>query len=613
MPIKLTRNRWRSSPLSRALRILPQKDQKKLVGITLVQIGLGILDLLGVLAIGLLGALGVSAIQSQEPNQKINSVLAFLKISDLNFKLTMLIVGIFAIAFLVGRTLLSIFLIRKVLFFLSGRGAEISANLVARLLAQPLLTVQAATSQKTLYALTNGVNIITLQILATAIVLISDCSLMLLMLVGLFFVDPLTSLGTLLIFSFIALILYKLMQVKAARLGIEHSNLNIKSNEKIVEVLASYRESVVRNRRDFYSREIGKLRVELADNSAELSFMPYVSKYVIETAVIIGALFIGGLQFILNDLSQAVSTLSIFFAAGSRIAPAVLRVQQGSIQIRGNLGKALPTLNLIDELGNLPISRNTDDSLHLFHTGFSSEISANNLGVKYPNSNSPAISDVSFEIQAGKSIALVGPSGAGKTTLVDLLLGILDPDQGSITISGLSPKSAIEKWPGAISYLPQDVVIISGTIRQNVSLGYPLSVATDELVIAALKFANLDEFALDLPKGIDTEVGERGTQLSGGQRQRLGIARAIFTNPKLLVLDEATSSLDADTEESITAALQGLDNSTTVLTIAHRLSTVEDADLVLYLNEGRLKALGTFNEVRKSVPDFDRQARLMGL
>ena len=607
------RERWQLSSLGRAFSILPHSDQKKLVRVTVAQICLGVLDLLGVLTIGLLGALSISGVQSKSPSQQIEGILIFLGISEFSYKIQALLVGVLGIGFLVGKTILSIILIRRVLYFLSRRGAEISANLIARLLAQPLLTIQAATTQKTLFALTNGVSIITLQILATVVVLISDLSLLLIMVAGLFVLDPITALGTLLVFSIVAIILYGMMHKRAGKLGAENSNLNIKSNEKIVEVLNSYRESVVRNRRDYYAREIGKIRFNLADNLAESSFMPYVSKYVIETTVIIGALFIGGFQFALNDASYAVATLSVFFAAGSRIAPAVLRIQQGSIQIRGNLGKALPTLDLIESLGNQPIAVNIDDTLHRSHDGFTPELSATNLSFSYPKSEMQAITGISFSIPPGKSVAIVGSSGAGKTTLVDLILGVIHPDQGDIIISGMPPLFAINKWPGAISYVPQDVVIISGTIRQNVALGYPLSVATDERVTEALKFANLDIFALQLPKGIDAEVGERGTQLSGGQRQRLGIARALFTKPSLLILDEATSALDAETEEEITSALQTLNGSTTVITIAHRLSTVESADIVMYLDEGKLFAIGTFEQVRKIVPNFDRQAKLMGL
>jgi ABC-type multidrug transport system fused ATPase/permease subunit len=161
--------------------------------------------------------------------------------------------------------------------------------------------------------------------------------------------------------------------------------------------------------------------------------------------------------------------------------------------------------------------------------------------------------------------------------------------------------------------VPQDVVISNGTIRENVALGFPIAVATDELVIDALRVAQLDDFVANLPNGLDTPVGERGAKISGGQRQRLGIARAMFTKPLLLVLDEATSSLDGDTEANITDAINALHGSTTVVMIAHRLSTIRDADIVVYLADGKVTAIGTFEEVRASVLDFDKQAKLMGL
>lgn len=168
-------------------------------------------------------------------------------------------------------------------------------------------------------------------------------------------------------------------------------------------------------------------------------------------------------------------------------------------------------------------------------------------------------------------------------------------------------------WPGAVSYVPQDVVIAAGTVRENVALGYPLSEASDDLVAHALKVAQLESFIESLPQGVDTQVGERGTKISGGQRQRLGIARAIFTHPRLLVLDEATSSLDGETEVGISEAIRALKGSTTVVMIAHRLSTVRDAGIVVCLDRGKILATGTFEEVRTAVPDFDHQAKLMGL
>jgi ABC-type multidrug transport system fused ATPase/permease subunit len=606
-------NRWRMTIIGRCMSILSPVDQRKLVAVVILQICMGVLDLLGVVAIGLLGALSVTGLQSDKPGNRVYAALKFFHISDASFQTQASFIAITAVILLVGRTMLSIFFTRRVLFFLSRRGAKISSNLVSRLLSQPLLVVQMRTTQETLFALTGGIEIITLRILATATVMASDISLLLVMGVGLFAVDPATAFGTFLVFALIGFLLNRLMHVRASSLGIQSSQMNIQSNEKIVEVFASYRESVVRNRRDYYARDIGRLRFKLADALAEQNFMPYISKYVIETAVVLGALLIGLAQFVLYDSAHAVATLAIFLAAGTRIAPAVLRVQQGSITIRGGFGAATPTLDLIEMLGNAPMIENVDDQVDLVHEGFISEIQVKNVSLTYPGKLTPAISDITIAIPPGASVAFVGPSGAGKTTIIDVLLGVLIPDEGSMFISGLPPLLTVAKWPGAISYVPQDVVIAAGTIRENVALGYPLEAATDELVMSALKIAHLHKFVAELPLGLDTPVGERGAKISGGQRQRLGIARAMFTRPQLLVLDEATSSLDGETEASISDAISALKGLTTVVMIAHRLSTVRNADIVIYLSEGKVTAKGSFDEVRRSVPDFDRQAKLMGL
>jgi ABC-type multidrug transport system fused ATPase/permease subunit len=321
----------------------------------------------------------------------------------------------------------------------------------------------------------------------------------------------------------------------------------------------------------------------------------------------------GASQLVLQDASHAIATLAIFLAAGTRIAPAVLRVQQSTILIRGGLGQATPTLDLIDSLGTSPIIENVDDKVDIIHEGFISEVEVKNVSLTYPLKTSKAIEDISLKIPEGKAVAIVGSSGAGKTTAIDVILGVLNPDEGSVLISGLPPLLAFAKWPGAVSYVPQDVVISAGTIRENVALGYPLEEAVDELVMSALRIAQLDKFVEEQPLGLETQVGERGTKLSGGQRQRLGIARAMFTKPRLLFLDEATSSLDSETEVGISGAIHALRGSTTVVLIAHRLSTVRNADLVVYLDRGKIIKMGTFDEVRNSVPNFDHQAKLMGL
>jgi ABC-type multidrug transport system fused ATPase/permease subunit len=602
-----------ASMIRRSFMILSRNDRRKVLTVTLVQISMSLLDLLGVLAIGLLGVLSVNKLQQDQQNKYLKTALDVLGLSKSTFESQIIVLALIAIALLIGRTILSIFFTRRIMFFLSRRGAHISSNLISRLLSHPYLIVQSRTTQETLYAVTRGVELIVIYVIATLVVLIADFSLLIIMTVGLFIIDPTTAFGTTLIFVVIGFFLYRFMNVRAGALGIKSSELNIMSNEKIVEVFSSYRESVVRNRRDYYAREIGKMRFFLADVSAEISFMPYVGKYVIETSVILGALLIAAMQFLLQDATHAVGTLAVFLTAGSRIAPAVLRIQQSLIMIRSALGQAKPTLDLIDELGNAPVIENLVDIVDTTHAGFDPVIIMENISFRYPNKPQLAISDISLFVPAGQSVAIVGTSGSGKTTIIDVLLGVLPPEMGKALISGVPPLAAIAKWPGAISYVPQDVVISSGSIRENVALGYPPEAATDELVMHALKIAHLDKFALGLPNGIDSQVGERGAKISGGQRQRLGIARAMFTMPHLLVLDEATSSLDAETEAGISEAIYGLRGSTTVIMIAHRLSTVRNADIVIYLHEGKVLATGSFEDVRDSIPDFDRQAKLMGL
>jgi ABC-type multidrug transport system fused ATPase/permease subunit len=473
--------------------------------------------------------------------------------------------------------------------------------------------IQARSTQETAFAVTTGVQTITLGILATSVTVISDLALLVVLTFGLLVIDPITSLSTVLIFAFLSLAIYRLTSARAVWLGNQISTLGIESSKQIVEVLASYRESVIRNRRFYYADRIGKIRFNLANAEAEIQFMPNISKYLVESAVIVGAVFIAMIQFLINDSSHAIAVLTLFMAAGSRIAPAVMRLQQNAMSIKRSIGGAQITLDLISELMTEPFSAEQVIKIDIEHYGFTPSVEIRNLGFKYDGAPKNSLTQINLSVGPGTSLAIVGPSGAGKSTLVDVILGVLESNKGEVEISGKTPSESIKQWSGAIGYVPQDVMISDGTIRSNVALGFPEEDASDDLIWDALAKAHLKDFVLSLPLGLDSPVGERGTRISGGQRQRLGIARAMFTRPKLLILDEATSSLDGTLESEISESIQELNGEVTVIMIAHRLSTVRNADLVAYIEDGKIVAQGTFEKVRSQVPNFDSQAKLLGL
>jgi ABC-type multidrug transport system fused ATPase/permease subunit len=412
-------------------------------------------------------------------------------------------------------------------------------------------------------------------------------------------------------FGLVALILYFLTQRKVSALGEQISLTSVTSNVKILEVVNAFREIYVHNRQTFYANEISKSRYKLADSNAELSFVPSISKYVIEITMVAGAVLLSSVQFLLHDSDRAIATLAIFLTSASRIAPAILRLQTGLIAIKSNVGVANLTLEMIDFFSPLGRRMYKPTTFSCDHQDFSPSILMKNTSFTYDGNSYPTVDQISLTIKPGEMIAFVGSSGAGKSTLIDLILGLRSTEEGEILIGGLDSKEALSKWPGAVSYVPQQVYVSDSTILENVAFGFE----NPEISLAweALEIAQLAEFVKTLPQGIYTPVGENGSSLSGGERQRLGIARALYTRPKLLILDEATSSLDSQTELQISDAIKNLRGDVTILVVAHRLSSVVDADRVIYLREGKIIASGDFEMVKSIVPDFEEQARLMGL
>jgi ABC-type multidrug transport system fused ATPase/permease subunit len=591
--------------------MLSKKDKKRLFLLILAQTSLSLLDLLGVALIGLLASLTLGDINQNVFLENFSKILNFFGIDNASVRdLTGIIISLALIVFL-SKTITSMIVTRKILSFLSFRGAEISAGLMAKFLLQPYLFVKSNKSQESLYAITRGVEILVMQVLASASILVSDLVLLSFVSLGLFFTDKGTAILTFLTFGLIGFALNLFMNNRASKLSFEIMNLNLYGNRRILEVIANFREALVRNNQMFYGEEIRRVRLQLASRMAETSFLPYVSKYVLETSIVISAIMIGGFQFLFGDEKSAIVNFTIFIVAGLRVTPSVLRIQQGTIQIRQGLTSGMPTLEFFDLFKHSSSAMRLTQSRDFIHANFDGSLKVENLSFTYPGDDKAVLKDITMEVEKGRFIAIVGPSGAGKTTLVDLFLGVLVPDSGIVRISDHSPGEAIEKWPNAIGYMAQGTTLIDGTIRENVSLGFSSDSAETQRVLKALEFAQLNDFVNTLEHGIDSQVGEGGSSLSGGQKQRIGIARALFTDPLLLVMDEATSALDSETEAAISTSLRKLKGKTTIIVIAHRLSTIRNADTIYYLKSGEIIAKGTFAEIKHQIPSFEAEIELI--
>jgi ATP-binding cassette subfamily C protein len=594
-------------------KLFDYKDKQKLLLVTLIQIFLSLLDLVGVALIGVVGVLAISGIQAKPTTSTIYSILEILNLDSMPFEFQVAYLGLFAVTAFIIKTIASAILTRRTIIYISRKGASLAADLLSAILSKPINQINKFTHQELIFTTSQAFNILITSVVGKCITVIADAALLVVLFIGLVIVDTTMSISVLLVFTILGYSINNLMKTKAVKMGSDHTNLSVENNEKTQEILNTYRESVVRNTRHFYLKQIQKIKIDLSRVIALQQYIPNLNRYIIESVVIIGALLVAGTQFFLYDAAKAIGNLAVFLAAATRIAPAVLRIQQSLLSINIGIGSTEQTLTIIEHFskGNSQII--TDKTADFTYSGFNAEVKAAQLSFKYNQDSEFNLENLNLDINAGMSVAITGSSGAGKTTLVDLLLGVHTPTSGDIYIAGLSPLDAFQKWPGATAYVPQDTVIINGNIWENIALGFDYDPEHEKYVKEALKLSNLEDYVQSLPEGLFTKVGDRGHKLSGGQRQRLGIARALFTKPKLLVLDEATSSLDAQTESDITEAIKSLKGKTTIIMIAHRLSSVRNADQVIFMNNGMIESIGTFEEVRKEVSNFDKQANLMGL
>ncbi|WP_230976521.1 MULTISPECIES: ABC transporter ATP-binding protein [Georgenia] len=422
--------------------------------------------------------------------------------------------------------------------------------------------------------------------------------------------EPVTAAITLVYLGLIAAVLYFVISKRAVVAGRVNRDYSFRVATLMTEMVATLKEITLRNKAGEVAQVVHRNRIHTTRARANIQFLNAVPKFVIEAALIGGFVLVGAAAYLQGGSASALSAVALFAVAGFRMIPSVTRFQG----IITTTSSTIPHANAVmrdirlaerytagpEQIGTRPL-RHRPEVLSLRDVEFT-----------YPGSATPAVTGVDVDVRMGSSLALVGASGAGKSTLVDIFLGLLVPSSGSITIDGEPLVEVLADWRSKVGYVPQDVSLFDGTIAQNVALSWDGDVDEDR-VREALTRAQLLEVVENRAGGLHARIGERGMALSGGQRQRLGIARALYSDPLVLVMDEATSALDTATEEAVARAIRDLHGDVTVISVAHRLSTIRHSDQVCFMRDARIVARGTFEEVVASEPDFAYQASLAGL
>jgi len=434
--------------------------------------------------------------------------------------------------------------------------------------------------------------------------MISQLFLTTLLIILIVLVNPLVALITLLFLLLLNLLIFNKVKNWIKLIGINKVKHNQRRYKTVVEAFGAIKEIKLSGIEKIYSNKFSSAANDFSTANSNVQIVSILPKYLLE-ALSFGFLIL----FILynlslgNNLTEVLPILSMFAFAALRLIPAFQQIFSSLNKINFSTKGLDDILYRLNENKDLKISKKTNNSLQI-----KNKIEINNLNFVYPNSNRIALNKINLSIQSGKKIGIVGSTGSGKTTLIDILLGLLKPTNGEISLDGNKiSKLGLREWQNSIGYVPQNIFLSDKTIAENIAFGLSLEELDIERVKEVCKIASLHNFITEeLEQNYFTEVGERGIRLSGGQRQRIGIARALYNNPSLLVLDEATSALDNLTEKVIIESIANHSKNITTIIIAHRLNTIKNCDCIYYLEKGEIKSYGTYEELILKSKEFKK-------
>jgi ATP-binding cassette subfamily C protein len=415
----------------------------------------------------------------------------------------------------------------------------------------------------------------------------------------LMFVEPLATLGALVVLAAPTLLIYQFTQrplAASGRVAEQSFGLKIQWAE---QAISSVKEIMISGRRSFFVDQHSYHVHRFADSSRSLTVLGVIPRFVIDTLAVTAMVVIAAILLARGqDLQSTLLLMGMFALAALRLIPSTSRVSNSLAQLRFRYASTEVIYQELLALQPRPLETGpgfaAEQSLP---ARFQREVAIEHLSYWYPGSHQPAIDDLSLEIPRGHWVALIGPSGAGKTTLADIILGLLIPSSGKILVDGCDLHDNLARWQRNIGYVPQAVYLIDDSVRRNVAFGAPDEEIDDEQVWRALRAAQIEELVRSFPGGLDAAVGQRGDRLSGGERQRLGIARALYRDPPVLVVDEGTANLDNETEAAIVKTLSGLRGEKTIIVIAHKLPLVKNCDCIYLLRRGRLQNYGTYSDL----------------